>query len=216
MLWKVIKTNWFSIALVCIVVLAVVRKGLHINIGHSNTPASGEKVEKYTEIASGNTSGATMGLVPALGTKIAPTNESIDAFIKRFTAVAVSEKKKFGIPASVILAAACVNSSAGQRAVCLKNNNFFALTCDASWEGPSASVDGQCYRRYETPWESFRDFSIHLTGQEWFGTLRKSARRDWQAWVNGMRESDVSDMPHCREEMVRVIRTFNLDALDNR
>jgi flagellum-specific peptidoglycan hydrolase FlgJ len=216
MLLKIFKTNWFSIALVCIVLLAIVRKGVHINIGRGNAPATGEKVEKFTDNGSGQAAGTTMGLVPDLNAHPAGMDANAGVFVKRFAQVAISEKKKFGIPASIILAAACVNSSAGQRAVCQKTNNFFALPCDASWEGATVSIDNHCYRRYETPWESFRDFSIHLSGQEWYGALRKSAGRDWQAWVNGIRVSDISDVPNCREEMTRMIRTFQLDDLDRK
>lgn len=214
MLWEYFKTRWFSISLVCILLLAAVRKGvlLYSNINHK------AKIEKYTEIAAKTEGKSLFGLLPAMhgGSHSLPeiTEEEARSFLKRFSAVAQGEQKKFGMPASVYLAIAYVNSFSGKRPIASEARNFFALTCSSAWDGATAEVEGRCYRRYETPWESFRDFSIHLTTQDWYGPLRKSAGRDWGAWVKDMDANAVTDVSGFREATTEVIKAYRLFELD--
>lgn len=216
MLWKFIKTNWFTIALVVIVALAAARKGL-LWFGRGKG-AQKPKLEKYTELA-GKTEGKSLfGLLPGMqgGSQTLPeiSDEEAQNFLKRFINAARGEQKKFGMPASVYLGIAYVNSFAGKRAVAEEARNFFALTCSVSWDGGTADIGGRCYRRYETPWESFRDFSIYLTAQDWYGPLRKSAGRDWEAWVRDLDANAVSDVKGFRESLAGVIKAYRLYELD--
>lgn len=216
MLWKFFKSNWFSVVLVCIVLLAIVRKGLHVHLGTPASPAPVEKLEKFTDssTAAGDGTTSQLGFLSGLGGRSALSESEAGAFLKRFSAVAISEKRKYGIPASVMLATAFVNSHGGRRQMAVKGNNFFALSCSGAWEGVTATYEGKCFRKYETPWESFRDFSVHLSSQDWFGPLRKSAGKNWQAWVGGLHPEDISDVPHFTDELTRVIQAFRLYDLD--
>lgn len=218
MKWKFIKTNWFSIALVLLVLGAIARKNLRFNTGGAASPGRKEQKEvnpeKYT--AAGGKS--TLDILPE-SAGLSRTLPSVDkaaaiAFVRRFEKVAISERKKFGIPSSVLLACAFVNSSAGQRSFVEPANNFFALPCTADWEGETATVDGRCLRKYESAWASFRDFSIYLTSQEWFGSVKKNAGKDWQAWVREIAERDVCDVPNVKNELEKAIQTYRLYDLD--
>lgn len=218
MLWKLFKTNWFSIALICLVLLAVARKGLHLFVGGAGSPGRKDKTEKYTEVEPKPAAKSLLGLFSAsdkgAGQLPEISHEEAKAFLRRFTSVAVSERKKFGTPASVLLACAYVNSYAGQRSSVAAANNYFALPGGSDWEGANTTVGGRSFRRYETPWESFRDFSIHLSSQDWFGSLRKSAGKDWRAWAKGLHAEDISDVKNFEQELVQVIETYRLFELD--
>ncbi len=86
------------------------------------------------------------------------------AYIKRFGKVARTEQKRFGIPASITLANALLQSSVGTSDLAsATDNNHFNLLCSDDWQGATAAQDGQCFRRYATAWESFRDHSLYLT-----------------------------------------------------
>jgi len=218
MLWKYFKTYWFSIALVCILLLAIARKGYNLITGGAPSPGGKAKTEKFTESQPIAGAPSLLGLFAGPGKPMRQmppvSEETAQAFLKRFRDVALSERKKFGTPASIMLACAYVNSFAGQRDLVRDANNYFALPCSPAWDGANAMVGERCYRRYETPWESFRDFSIHLSGQDWFGGLRKTAGKDWKAWVEGLHKEDISDVDNFAHEVAAVIQAYRLFELD--
>ncbi len=136
------------------------------------------------------------------------------AFLKRFREVARGEQQKFGMPASVLLACAYVNSFAGQRDCALQANNFLALRCTAEWSGPVATCSGACFRKYNTAWESIRDFNLYLSKRDWYVSLKKKAKPDWRTWVKALREHHVSDVENFEGEMAKVIQQYQLFELD--
>lgn len=217
MLLKFIKTNWFSIALVLIVLMAIARKSFTVFLKGADSKNGKSKTEKYTDLAQVTNPKNLLGLMsgqPGSRQSLPEITETeAIAFFKRFSKVAQGERKKFGVPASVTLALAYINSFAGKRVVCTEAINFFALPCSNDWDGTLAQVEGHCFRRYNTPWESFRDFSIYMAAQDWFGDLRKSAGHDWKAWVKGVKDvSDVQGSEDLLKQLIEQYRLYELDA----
>lgn len=214
--WNFFKTNWFYFAMGMLLLLYAVRK--YPNLNPFNAPNKGNPKEKITEGKNAKTTGAALlGIISDSPRQMDEPSDAAnavnaEAFLKRFAAVAHSERKKFGIPASVILACAYVNSNAGQAEVSQKANNFFALPCGDDWEGETLKVKGDCVRRYETAWASFRDFSIFLSSQEWFGSLKKSADKNGLKWAEKLGAEGVSNA----SAMKKVIEEFDLLELDAR
>lgn len=218
MKWKFIKTNWFSIALVLLMLVAIARKNMPVNSGGAAKPAPAKQKEanpeKYTAAESHTLLGFTTESPGAAGQKPVIDKAAAVAFVRRFEKVAISERKKFGIPSSVILGCAYVNSYAGQRGPSARANNFFAVPCTSDWEGETTTIDGRCYRQYESAWASYRDFSIYLSGQEWFGSVRKNAGKDWQKWAKELAKHGISDVPGFDKALEQAIRTHRLYDLD--
>ena len=218
--WKFIKTNWFTIALVLLVPVYIAQKNFSSDPGKAITPGQkGSKEanpEKYTSAEQNTFLGFSLESTPSGVQKSSPDGATAVAFLQRFGKVTVSERKKFGVPASVLLACAYVNSAAGQRETATTANNYFALPCSDGWEGETAKIGGKCVRRYETAWASFRDFSIFLSSQEWFGSVRKSAGKDWRAWVKELDQKGISDVPNFSAEMEKVIAAYRLYDLDEK
>jgi flagellum-specific peptidoglycan hydrolase FlgJ len=215
--WKFFKTNWFTATMVLIVLVLIARKYFPSHFGS----AQGQPVrgEKFTEQKGKQESASFLGLISGGGPGKSQRMPQVEmpvaeAFLRRFAKVALSEHKKFGTPASVILACAYVNSFAGQRDAASAANNFFALPCSDGWEGESAQIGGHCVRKYETAWASFRDFSIYLSSQEWFGALRKSAGKDSKAWAKQLGAKGISDVENFGAEVARVIEEYQLARLD--
>jgi len=213
--WNYFKTNWFLIAMSALICFAVMRKFPQLN--PFKKPGLKPIIERSTEnLAAPKTGASLLGYVPETpknppSLPASVSAEKTEAFLKRFAHVAVSERKKFGVPASVILAAAFANSRAGKHESATSANNFFALPCSPDWEGETAGIEGDCLRKYESAWASFRDFSIHLTSQEWFGSHKKMAGKDWTKWVDKLGKSGISDP----KVMKKLIETYKLDELDN-
>jgi len=209
--WKFLKTNWFYLTMGFIILLSTARKYPHLN------PFSPIKqtisLEKTTEtVTVGKKGAALLGLVPdsADPQPVALNAAQTEAFLKRFAPVVVSERKKFGIPASVMLAAALVNSQGGTAASLKESHNFFAIPCGDNWEGETMVSGDNCLRKYETAWASFRDFSIYLSSQDWTGELKKSAAKDWQTWAEKLGKVGISNT----KAMKQVIETYQLEELD--
>ncbi len=135
------------------------------------------------------------------------TTERAKAFIERFGQVATMEQKKFGIPASIILANGLWHSEAGTSALVTKGNNYFALPCDddqatsdAIWHG------GKRFRHYDNAWLSFRDHSLYLA--------HLAAGRnitDWAAFL----EKEVYHQPGLGEKLHELIQQWKLHQWDH-
>jgi flagellum-specific peptidoglycan hydrolase FlgJ len=217
MKWNFFKTNWFPIAVIVLVLAAIVKKNLLGAI--TNTGKAGTATEKLTgggAIASAGESHAGI-LSWASRTSVAlpdiPESVAIP-FLQRFGRVAAGEQQKFGVPASIMLACAYVNSFSGQRDWARQYHNYFALGCTSDWPGASETVGGACIRRYERAWDSFRDFSVYLSGRSDFAALRQSCGKDWKAWAKALHAKKVSDVSDFEAEVVKVIEAYRLYELD--
>lgn len=212
MIWNYFKSNWFSISCVCILLLIAFNRYrnklvLQSPAGLTQSSPKAGIGEVETEFALGSDN------------QVQRQAREIDAevaggFLRRFSKVAVSERKKFGIPASVLLGTAFINSHAGLDDRIGKSENYFMIPCDDDWEGDTYSVNGCCVRKYETAWDGWRDFSIYISGQTWFGELKKSAGKDWKKWVNGIKGGDISKVSDFNRRLAEVITYYKLYELD--
>lgn len=202
---SLIKKNWLKIALVGFALFLLLKKDISLNIRldapqkpvEEQEPAEqGEKLDIHdvlSEKVGGN--GPTMKdqtfeLIPAKKTNpentpvIKPDNmllteAAVEAYLQRFAKVAKAEKKKFGIPASVILGAAIVRSKAGQEILSTHHHNHFGLPCGNGWDGQSVEINNKCYREYENAWNSFRDHSIFISNQLDVASLKNAPYNQW-------------------------------------
>lgn len=216
MIQEFVKKRWFSLALLLLLLAAILRKNIRFQSDDVSRPPATETREKYTDASSApkatallNVGGDGVATVRFPGVDEATTV----AFLKRFAQVAVTEQEKFGMPASVLLAAAYVNSFGGGRACAVQANNYLATRCSAGWNGPEANISGTCFRQYETAWESIRDFGAVHSRKDWYKTLKQDTK-DWKKWVQALVAHRVSDVENAEAEMVRVIEEYRLFELD--
>jgi flagellum-specific peptidoglycan hydrolase FlgJ len=212
------KKNWFAIALLLLALIAVARRKIQLPV-ELPFQVTGS-AEKYTTDANEPAaSAANLGLLPQEATAKRRLPEmpeaETEAFLRRFSKVARSESRKFRVPASVLLAHAYVNSFAGRRNTAIEANNFTALVCGGDWEGATMELDGRCLRRYKTPWESYRDFSIFLAGQNWVAETRATAGMDWKPWVEAFAQNRLSNVEDYAGQMERIIKAYRLFELDD-
>lgn len=222
---KFFKTNWFSVGLVLIVLIAFARRNFRVSTSDTAAPNKKEQrsktpqPEKFTDEGSRSAEVSRMDILPGGGSavRLPEVDEATAmAFFRRFGKVVVEERKRYGIPASVALACAYVGSFAGKRGLATQAHNYFALPCSPGWEGQTATTNGRCYRRYGTAWDSFRDFSIYLSGQDWFGQTKKDAGQNWQLWAQSLDKQGISDVQNFGQEVEKVIRAYRLFELDAR
>lgn len=137
------------------------------------------------------------------------------AYLERFANVAINERKKFGIPSSIILANALLHSTAGRNDLAHNGNNHFALSCDANWTEQSGDYHGQCFKHYDNAWLNFRDHSNYITTER-FLPLRQLGTTNYKAWAAALERERFSNEPDLAEKLVQLIEIFQLYELDKR
>jgi len=138
-----------------------------------------------------------------------------EQYLKRFAKVVVEERRKFGIPSSILLASAFIQSQAGERTTAQQGNNHFAIPCTSEWAGPSKNIAGQCYRKYENAWMSFRDNSLYLSSGK-FSQLQSLDSTDYQAWAVRLEQLGYSETENFAQQVIQIIEHYGLNALDVR
>ncbi|MEG2849867.1 MAG: glucosaminidase domain-containing protein, partial [Bacteroidales bacterium] len=81
-----------------------------------------------------------------------------EQYISTYKDIAIHQMKIYGIPASIILAQACLESGNGNSRLALKANNHFGIKCHDTWKGKRLYNDddekGECFRKYNNPEDS--------------------------------------------------------------
>lgn len=137
------------------------------------------------------------------------------AYLKRFAHVAISERQKYGIPSSIILANALLHSLAGMRDLAANGDNHFGLECGEYWEGGRKTIKGACFRQYDNAWSSFRDHSHFITTGE-FEQLTALGSTDYEKWAIGLEKISYSREPNLAQTLVELIEYFRLYELDTK
>lgn len=135
------------------------------------------------------------------------------AFMERFAHVTISERKKYGIPSSLIMAHGLLLSRAGQREMTRSGNNYFALPCSSDWQGRRGTYQGSCYRHYKNAWMSFRDHSLFLTTGRLSG-LRRLDSDDYRSWARALEKEGFYEEPKMADQVIELIESYRLYELD--
>ncbi len=87
-------------------------------------------------------------------------------YIEAYAVLAVKEMQRTGIPASITLAQACLESGNGNSALTLEANNHFGIKCHSTWSGKKIYFDddakNECFRVYPQALDSYIDHSEFL------------------------------------------------------
>lgn len=139
-------------------------------------------------------------------------------YINKYTKLAVREMQKSGIPASIIMAQALLESDNGQSELALTANNHFGIKCHTTWTGRRYYYDDDelddCFRVYRTVGESYRDHSLFLMTRARYLFLFDLDAHDYKAWAKGLKEAGYATNPVYAEMLVNIIESNELYRLD--
>ncbi|MBL7815734.1 MAG: glucosaminidase domain-containing protein [Saprospiraceae bacterium] len=216
------REHWFKLSLLALILVFLYKKELSVNfkVG-SKEPKKELKDNKITSTKNNPTEEVPLSIFGSEGTLRRKTEEmpQIDenakvSYLKRFAQVAVAERKKFGIPASIVLANALRQSYAGQRNFATQSNNHFALPCTEGWIGTSDKYGETCIRHYDNAWLSFRDHSLLITSGS-FANLKQFGDKDYKAWAKGLQQNGYPcSSAHLAEDLIAIIEKYRLEQLD--
>jgi len=126
--------------------------------------------------------------------------------------------ERHGIPASIKLAQALLESGNGNSYLARRANNHFGIKCGGTWKGKSVSHSddraNECFRVYDSPEQSFRDHSQFLRGKRYqkLFTLR---RDDYKGWAKGLKAAGYATNPRYPELLIDLIERYELYRYDN-
>lgn len=143
---------------------------------------------------------------------------SVQDYINTYKDLAISEMKRTGVPASITIAQGILETENGNSDLVRRSNNHFGIKCKHTWKGPSVSHDddapGECFRKYESAEESYRDHSNFLKGSNRYAFLFDLHPLDYKSWAHGLKKAGYATNPRYPAILIKNIETYNLQQYD--
>lgn len=146
------------------------------------------------------------------------------AYLERFAPMAVEEMVAYGIPASIKLAQSIVESNWGTSRLAREANNYFGIKCKSWWQGDRIALEDDdydasgrlvpsCFRKYDTPWESFRDHSWFLLRDRYWALFQLELS-DYRGWAYGLQQCGYATNPHYARLLIQTVERWALYRYD--
>jgi LysM repeat protein len=143
---------------------------------------------------------------------------SREEYIALYAELAVSEMARSGIPASITLAQACLESGNGNSTLSIKSNNHFGIKCKSSWRGKKVYHDdderNECFRQYNSVGESYIDHTDFLMNNTRYGELFTLKLTDYKGWARGLKKAGYATNPHYADHLIKIIEDHKLYLYD--
>jgi len=165
-------------------------------------------------------------LVTGTGT-FSQSTDFVD-YIERYKVVAIREMERAGVPASIKIAQALLESNAGRSELARRANNHFGIKCGGDWTGKTfhredddydefGNLIKSCFRSYRNVEDSFIAHSEFLRDPRKanrYGFLFRLQPTDYKRWARGLRTSGYATSATYDEVLIRLIETYQLYELD--
>lgn len=150
---------------------------------------------------------------------VAYKNQICMDYVKRFAPVAVTEMKKYGVPASITLAQGLLESNAGQSKLAINNKNHFGIKCFSTnckkghCSNHSDDSHKDFFRNYDSAWASFRAHSLFLQRNR-YQHLLKLPKTDYKGWARGLSKAGYASDKKYAPKLIEIIENMDLDEYD--
>ncbi|MGE4586579.1 MAG: glycoside hydrolase family 73 protein [Mangrovibacterium sp.] len=144
--------------------------------------------------------------------------QSRKKYIETYRELAIIEMQRTGVPASIKLAQACLESNNGNSLLSRKSNNHFGIKCKSNWTGKRTFHDddsrNECFRAYRSVEESYIDHSNFLAANPRYSKLFRLKITDYKGWARGLKQAGYATNPHYAESLIRIIEENKLYRYD--
>ena len=143
-------------------------------------------------------------------------------YIDDYKDLAMQEMELYGVPASITLAQAIYASQAGTNDLVRECHNHFAIMCHTQeWTGetyyrPADKKQENCYRKYATDADSYRDHSLFLSTRSRYVKLFYYPITDYRSWATGLLEAGFSGNPKYADTLISIIEKYYLMHYDRK
>ena len=149
-------------------------------------------------------------------------------FFDTYSGIAVNDYMFSGIPPSIKLAQAALESGWGGSGLTQNANNFFGIKSH-NWGG--ATYDAQTHeyygsggpvtinaewRLYGSPYESFMDHSEFLQKYDRYAPLFQLDPLDYRSWAQGLKSAGYATSPTYDQKLINLIEKYDLSKYDRK
>jgi len=156
------------------------------------------------------------------------SREEIIDYIELYKLIAVEEMQENGIPASIKMAQAILESNAGTSDLALEANNHFGIKCGGKWDGPTfykkdddrderGRLIKSCFRVFSDGEDSFRAHSRFLLDPSKtyrYGPLFTLDKTDYKSWAWGLSKAGYATNPAYANLLIHLIEKYSLYTFD--
>src|SRR5690606_606668 len=139
------------------------------------------------------------------------------AYIERYKDIAIAEMEQYGIPASIKLAQALLESGNGNSALAREANNHFGIKCTSEWQGGKTYHDddrrNDCFRAYKLPEDSFHDHSQFLLRKR-YAALEELDKDDYEGCARELKAAGYATNPRYADLLISLIERYQLYQYD--
>lgn len=136
-------------------------------------------------------------------------------YIEEYKDLAIREMKRMGVPAAITLAQGLLETQNGNSDLVKASNNHFGIKCKSTWNAETVNHDddalGECFRKYKSAEDSYRDHSNFLRGNSRYDFLFNLNPADYKAWAYGLRKAGYATNPRYPEILIKNIEDNNLE-----
>ncbi|MBR5735586.1 MAG: glucosaminidase domain-containing protein [Bacteroidales bacterium] len=146
-----------------------------------------------------------------------PVSDYRTDYILKYKDAAIAQMHSSGIPASITLAQACLESGFGTSALATQGNNHFGIKCH-DYTGRKMYVDddikNDCFRVYDKPEDSFQDHSDFLRYRSRYSFLFDLDPTDYKGWAYGLKAAGYATDPQYATRLIDIIERYGLLQYD--
>ncbi len=156
------------------------------------------------------------------------TGPIINQYVSQYKNIAIAEMHRTGIPASIKIAQALLESDFGRSDLALTANNHFGIKCGGSWTGDTfykedddrnekGELIESCFRSYLSAEESFIAHSKFLSDTRKgyrYGFLFEYGSTDYHSWAHGLQKAGYATDPKYPHKLIKIIEDNELYLLD--
>lgn len=149
--------------------------------------------------------------------------EHVEAYVQRFAPTAKKLFEISGVPPTLQLAVAGLETGWGSSDLARRGHNHFGIKATKRQPDICLETDEyyhrkrhrivDCFRAYKHPEESYLDFTKFLLSNPRYAGLFKIPADDLEGWAKGLQEMGYATDPHYARKLMRVIHKYELQKL---
>jgi flagellum-specific peptidoglycan hydrolase FlgJ len=140
---------------------------------------------------------------------------TLTQYVEAFKQTAISEMNRTGVPASITISQAILESGYGNSYLAVYANNHFGIKTKPDWNGEIFYVGKTCYKKYNTVLESYTDHSDHLKEHKWYNDLFALPITDYKQWAYGLKKAGYAEDPNYAYRLIQLIEMYKFNAWDS-
>ncbi|MFK7808023.1 MAG: glycoside hydrolase family 73 protein [Saprospiraceae bacterium] len=219
------KLPWLKLSIVALAAFVLFEKDMQFNFAMKSPLPIFSDEDDNRPLTNAQTSIAqTVAMKSGTENPYAPAepmslrDRQVRDFVRSYSELAIKEMHLSGVPASITIGQALIESRCGLSRLAKKNNNFFGIKCFSK-----KCPKGHCtnatddhhkdfFRKYNHANKSFRHHSQILT-QGRYKHL-SSYGKDYKAWSKGLKKAGYATDKTYDKKLIKIIETYKLYDLD--